>query len=198
LERCAWPYNAKALIPFSNRGLCYFNSSRKKEEQIAALRPFIYEGEVPFEPGVWNRIMDRVEIWSDPGNPLEWACGLIVKPRVDKNEAIVPVTDFVEMPVWALSRSHGLSFLIDDFLRVAAKMFIIGELHSHPDGNLLPSSSDWATFTYLDAMLGRPLLHLIVGPDRKRKPLIIHFETCYKCPNSFLKILEKIKENGGE
>jgi proteasome lid subunit RPN8/RPN11 len=178
-----------------NPSLGRFNTSRKNFD---ATRPFIFNGEIPFEPGVWHKIQDRVELWSKSDNPMEWACVLIGQPKVEKNEAIVPIVDFIELPIWQLSRTHGLSFLIDDVLRIAEKKFVAGLLHSHPNGVLNPSSADWATFTYLEAMLRRPLLYIIMGPSKDRKPLIIHFEACHKCPNSFLKIFKKIKEKGGE
>lgn len=165
---------------------------------MASIKPFIFNGEVPFVPGIWRKMQDRVELWSKTGNPMEWACALVSQPKVDKNKAIMPIVDFIELPIWQISRTHGLSFLIDDVIRIAEKKFVAGLLHSHPNSDLTPSSSDWATFVYLDAMLGRPLLYMIVSPDRNRKPLIIHFEACHKCPNSFLKILKEIKEKGGE
>lgn len=183
----------------SNTSLGHFNSPRKgNKKQLKAIKPFIFRGEIPFEPGVWHRIQDRVDLWSKTNNPMEWACALIGKPKVEKNEAIVPIIDFIELPIWQLSRSHGLSFLIDDVIRIAEKKFVAGLLHSHTSGDLRPSSSDWATFTYLDAIMGRPLLYMILSPDKKRKPLIIHFEACHNCPKSFLKILKKIKKSGGE
>ena len=183
----------------TNTSLGHFNSPRKrKKKHLKAIRPFIFSGEIPFEPGVWHRIQDRVEFWSKSSNPMEWACALISKPKVEKNEAIVPIVDFIELPIWQLSRSHGLSFLIDDVIRIAEKKFVAGLLHSHPNGDLTPSSSDWATFTYIDAILGRPLLYIIMSPEKKKKPLIIHFGACHRCPNSFLNILKKIKKSGGE
>lgn len=180
-----------------NTSLGRFNSSRKrKKKHLSAIKPFIFSGKIPFESGVWRRIQDRVELWSKSNNPMEYGCALISQPKVEKNKAIVPIVDFIELPIWQLSRSHGLSFLIDDVVRIAEKKFVVGLLHSHPNGDLSPSSSDWATFTYLDAILGRPLLYMIVSPDKERKPLIIHFGACHKCPNSFLNILKKIKEKG--
>jgi hypothetical protein len=168
------------------------------KRRLDVVKPFVFDGEVPFETGVWHKIQDRVELWSKSENPMEWACVLVSQPKVEKNEAIVPIVDFIELPIWQLSRSHGLSFLIDDVVRIAEKKFVAGLLHSHPNGDLTPSSSDLATFLYLDAIMGRSLLYLILAPDKNKKPLIIHFEACHKCPNSFLKIFKKIKEKGGE
>jgi hypothetical protein len=167
------------------------------KKQLSAVIPFVFNGEVPFEPGVWHRIQDRKEIYSKSSNPLQWASALIGQPKVEENEAIVPITDFIELPIWQISRNR-LCFLIDDVIRISEMKFVVGILIFKPDEDLIPSSSDWATFTYLDALLGRPLLYMIMSPDKNRKPLIIHFEACHKCPNSFLKILEKIKEKRGE
>jgi len=186
-------------ILFAGRNAaCLCSGNRGNGVNLASIKPFIFKGNIPFESGIWHRIQDRVELWSKSNNPMEWACALISQPKVEKNEAIVPIVDFIELPIWQLSRSHGLSFLIDDVIRMAERKFVAGLLHSHPNGDLTPSSSDWATFTYLDAILGRPLLYIIISPDKKRKPLIIHFEACHKCSNSFLNFLVKIKEKGGE
>lgn len=177
-----------------NTSLGRFDSSRKrKKKHLSAIKPFIFSGKIPFEPGVWHRIHDRVELWSESKNPMEWACVLISQPKVEKDKAIVPVVDFIELPVWELSRSRGLSFLIDDVIKIAEKKFVAGVLHSHPSGDLTPSSSDWATFIYLDAILGRPLLYLIISP-KKKKPLIINFKACHECPNSFLNLLKQLKQ----
>lgn len=182
-----------------NTSLCRFNSPRRrKKKELKAIQPFIFSGKIPFKPNVWYRTQDRVELWSKSENPMEWACVLISQPKVEKDKPIVPIVDFIELPIWQLSRNRGLSFLIDDVIRIAEKKFVAGLLHSHPNGDLTPSSSDWATFTYLDVILGRPLLYMIVSPDKNRKPLIIHFKACHKCPNSFLNILKKIKKRGGE
>lgn len=176
------------------KSLGCFNSPKKRsKENLKSFKPFIFSGRIPFESSVWHRIQDRVELWDKPNTPMEWACVLISQPKVEEDKAIVPVVDFIELPVWELSRSRGLSFLIDDVIRIAKKKFVAGLLHSHPNGDLTPSSSDWATFTYIDAILGRPLLYVIVGPDKDKKPLIIHFEACHKCPNSFLNLFKKIK-----
>lgn len=187
------------MVKKPNTSLGCLNSPRKrKKRSLGNIRPFTYSGKIPFEPGVWHKIQDRVEFWSNSSNPMEWGCVLIGKPKVEKKEAIVPIVDFFELPIWQLSRSRGLSFLIDDVVRIAEKKFVAGLLHSHPNGDLTPSSSDWATFTYLDAILGRPLLYMIVSPDKNRKPLIIHFGACHKCRSSFLNIFKKIKQKGGE
>jgi proteasome lid subunit RPN8/RPN11 len=168
-------------------------SNKQMEKQLSAVMPFVFNGEIPFEPRVWHGIEERARFWT-----IEYACTLIGEPKVENDEAIVPVSGFFDLPVWQLSRSQGMSFLIDDVVRLAKEKFVVGLLHTHPSGDLTPSSSDWATFTYLDALLGRPLLYMIMSPDKNRKPLIIHFEACHNCPNSFLKILEKIKEKRGE
>lgn len=172
-------------------------SNKSKRNQLTAIRPFVFNGEVPFEPGVWHRAQDRVELFSHFTIAMTWAAALVGQPKVEENEAIVPIVDFIELPIWQI-KTQCLSFLIDDVVRIAERKFVAGILCSHPNGDLTPSSSDWATFTYLDAILGRSLLYMIMSPDRERKPLIIHFEACHKCPNSFLKILEEIRKKGGE
>jgi hypothetical protein len=172
-------------------------SDKRNRKQLSAIRPFVFNGEVPFEPGVWHRLQDRNEIYSKSDNPIERANVLITQPTVEGNEAIEPITDFIELPIWQISRNR-LSFLIDDVLRISEVKFVAGLLIFKPDEDLTPSSSDWATFTYLDALLGRPLLYMIMGPDKNRKPLIIHFEPCHKCPNSFHKLFEEIRKKGGE
>ena len=174
-----------------------FNSLKKgRKKHFDAVNPFIFKGEIPFVPSVWCRLQDRIEIYSRPNNPVEYGSALISQPKVKNNVGIVPIVDFVDLPIWHLSRSRGMSFLIDDVIRIAEKKFVVGLLHSHPNGDLTPSSSDWATFTYIDAILGRPLLYVIVSPDKNRKPLIIHFESCHKCPDSFLNVFKKIKSGG--
>ena len=129
--------------------------------RIAELTPFIFHDKIPFEPGVLHKIQNRIELWSRSNNPMEWGCALISQPKVEHNEPIVPIVDFIELPIWQLSRSRGLSFLLDDVVRIAQKEFICGLLHSHPNGNITPSASDLATYFYLDAIIGRPLLYLI-------------------------------------
>ncbi len=168
---------------------------KKKQKIVDSLKPFVYLEDIPFEPEIWSKIQDRIDIWSNSKNPVEWACLLISKPKVEKDKAIAPIVDFIELPMWHLSRNRGLTFLIDDVVRIAKEKFVVGLLHTHPNGDLTPSSSDWATFTYLDAILGRPLLYIIISPS-KPKPLIIHFGRCHECPNSFFNLFKVIKKGG--
>jgi len=170
-------------------------SKKERKNIVRSLKPFVYLEEIPFDEEVWHKIQDRIKIWSDSKNPVEWACLLISKPRVEKDKAIAPIVDFIELPLWEISRNRGLNFLIDDVARIAKEKFVVGLLHSHPSGDLTPSSSDWATFLYLDSILGRPLLYIIMSPH-KPKPLVIHFERCHKCPYSFLNLLKEIKKGG--
>ena len=159
----------------------------------SSLKPFIYNGEIPFEQNVWERIKERVEIFSGSDNPVEWGCVLIGKPKVLEAEAIVPVMDNIELPLWDLSRTRGLSILLDDIVRISKKKFVVGLLHSHPNDVLMPSSSDLATFLYTDTLVGRPLIYMIVSPNTQRKPLILHFKACHQCPNSFFNLLKNLK-----
>lgn len=172
-------------------------SNKRKKSVLSAVKPFIFNGEVHFEKGVWHKVQDRNEVYSKSSNPQPRASVMISQPKVEAGEAIVPVKDFIELPIYQISRDH-LSFLIDDIIKISEMKFVLGLLIFKPDDDLTPSSSDWATFTYLDALLGRPLLYIIMGPDKSKKPLIISFEACSACPHSFLKIFEKIKEKRGE
>jgi len=183
---------------FLKQNWAYLSSTRKESKAtITSLKPFIYHEEIPFEQSVLERIQERVGIFSSSDNPVEWGCVPIGKPKVLKDEAIVPVTDFVELPLWNLSRSKGLSILLDDILKISKRKFVVGLLHSHPNDDLMPSSSDLATFLYTDVLLGRPLIYMIVSPNKQRKPLILHFRACHECPNSFFKILKNLKKERG-
>jgi len=159
--------------------------------------------EIPFETKTWNKILERIQMWSkDRQNPIEWCCVLIGKPKEVDGKNTFAVTDFYELPVFNLSRRQGLSIVLEDVLRIAEKYWVIGLLHTHPDGDLFPSSADFATFLYCDVLMKRSLVYIIASPDGRTE--IYTFARCHQCPlNSFFdrfvrKREELDKANGGE
>lgn len=159
----------------------------------------IHKGTIALPPELDDRIKERIKLWSQGKNQVEWPCVLTGHMRASKDLILYEVTDFFELPSYNANRQHGLLICLDDVLKVAEKNFIVALLHTHPSGNLIPSASDLATFLAVDNLLGRPLLYIIASPDDKK--LILSFEKCRDCKHSPFKLLGKQntrKQKGGE
>ncbi len=163
------------------------------------IEQLIHKGTIALPPELDDRIKERIKLWSQGKNQVEWPCVLTGQMRASKDLILFEVTDFYEIPSYNANRQHGLLICLDDVLRVADKNFVVALLHTHPSGNLLPSVSDLATFLAVDNLLGRPLLYIIASPDGKK--LILSFERCRDCEHSPFKLLAKQnarKQKGGE
>jgi len=116
----------------------------------------------------YERIMDRVKLWTEGRNPVEWACvltGGVIK--MVKGEPHQVVDDFYELPIYDVTRRQNyLSILVEDILRIhAIKKHIVGLVHTHPSGDLKPSTFDMYLFMHLDLQIGRPLKYVIFNPE---------------------------------
>lgn len=164
-----------------------------------AIKCFVYQGKIALMPEVAKKIQERIDLWSKGQQSIEWACVGTGKVLVEGDEDIPLITDFYELPAWNLNRQHGYTICLDDIAKIGEKNFILTDIHSHPSGNLFPSSGDLATFIYTDLLLGRPVLHIIASPNGEK--LIISFAKCWECPNSFFKLIkstQKPPRSGGE
>jgi len=164
-----------------------------------AIRCFVYQGKIALTPEVARKTQERIDLWSKGQRGVEWACVCTGKVLAEGDGEIPLITDFYELPAWNLNRQHGYTICLDDIARIGEKNFILTFLHSHPSGNLFPSSGDMATFIYTDLLLGRPILHIIASPNGEK--LIISFAKCWECPNSFFKLIrssQKHPMSGGE
>jgi len=149
----------------------------------------IYEGKIAILPSVSEKIEKLIELWSNKNPKIEWCCVCYGEYAFNGKEAIPLITGFIELPSWnLLNRENGLSININDIIRIKeANYNIIALLHSHPF-NILPSPQDLEAFIYIDIILGKPLFYIIVTPDKNK--LIISFEKCWNCQNSFIKIIQ--------
>jgi len=148
-------------------------------------------------PDVEKKIRERIELWSSGEHGLEWGGVGTGKVLVNGDEDLPLITDFYELPAFNLNRHQSYTICLDDIAKIGEKNLILALLHSHPSGNLFPSSSDLATFLYTDILLGRPILYIIASPNGEK--LILSFAKCWECENSFLKIIQGVREqHGGE
>ncbi|MGQ9468684.1 MAG: Mov34/MPN/PAD-1 family protein [Nitrososphaerales archaeon] len=159
---------------------------------------FIYQGKIAVMPEVDRKIKERIKLWSRSPQPTEWACVLTGKISAEGGEGIPLVTDFYELPAWNLgSGQHAYTICLDDIAKIAEKNFVLALLHSHPSGNIFPSSGDVATFLYTDLLLGRPIFYIITSPSGEK--LILSFVKCWSCEHSFFRLIKEMgKPKGGE
>jgi len=163
-----------------------------------AIECFVYQGKIAVMPEVAKKTQERIDLWSKGQQSVEWACVGVGKMLAERDEDIPLITDFYELPAWNLNRQHGYTICLDDIAKIGEKNLILTDLHSHPSGNLFPSSGDIATFLYTDLLLGRPILHIIASPNGEK--LILSFAKCWECENSFLKLIQGMRKtnSGGE
>jgi len=163
----------------------------KKEQAIEC---FVYQGKIAVLPDIEKKIQERIELWSKNPQPVEWACVLIGSLTPDGTPL---VKDFLELPAYNLNREHGLTVNLDDIARIAEKKFALAVLHTHPSHNLMPSSTDFATFLFTDVLVGRPLLYILASPSGDK--LILSFAKCWECKDSLFKLIQGVrKQKGGE
>lgn len=163
-----------------------------------AIRCFLYQGKIAVLPDVNEKIQERITLWSNSKPPSEWSCVGTGKLLLKDDDVIPLVQDFYELPAWNLNRQHGYTVCLDDIARIAQEHFVIALIHSHPSGNLFPSSGDLATFLYADLLIERPLVYIIAGPDGSK--LILSFAKCWGCKDSFFKLILQMSKtsSGGE
>jgi len=154
-----------------------------------AIECFIYQGKLAVLPEIDRKIQERIKLWSKNPQPTEWACVLTGSIIVEGDDDKPLVTDFYELPAWNLgSRQQAYTICLDDIAKIGERNFILALLHSHPSGNLFPSSGDLATFLYTDLLLGRPILYVIASPNGEKR--ILSFTKCWECENSLFKLIQ--------
>jgi hypothetical protein len=159
----------------------FFNYFIKKRKLAEAAQL----GKTPMNLGIeektQKKIDDRIEVWSKI-NKTEWAAVLTGK---NGNSAI---SDFFELPIFDLSRQQGLPTFIDHILRIDKEHHILGLIQSSSDGRLFPSSTDFATFVYMQMALKRDLKFVMCAPSGEKE--LYELQRCAACQlNSFFKNL---------
>ena len=151
-------------------------SKPRTEETDSTPEWLYYNQDIPFDAKTYERLKDRVKLWADGKNPVEWACVLTGLVKGVNENLYEVVDDFYELPIYDVCRRQNqLAILVEDILKVHnGKKYIIGLLHTHPSGNLAPTPFDIYMFMHLDLQIGRSLRYLIVGPDSQQE--IYHFQ----------------------
>ena len=158
---------------------------------------FIFDGKIFVPLDIAEKINERVKIHAKEPSQ-EWICVLTGESRFVEGKLVEVVKDFFELPTYNPDKSSSLAISLSDIKKIVDEgYYVIGVLHSHPKArleDLWPSLNYVATAICIDAMLGRPLKHIIMDSDGNK--LILTFENCFKCENSFFKFL--FKQKGGE
>lgn len=156
---------------------------------------FVYKGTLLLLPEVARKIDDVVKTWKDK----ETGFVLTGENKIVDNAFVHVVNDFYELPTYDVNRTNKLIISLGDIAEIAKKKNIIAIEHVHPSSVPWPSLADLATMISVDVLLQKPILHIIANPEGKR--LILSFQKCHECENSFLKFLmfknmEVKKQNG--
>jgi proteasome lid subunit RPN8/RPN11 len=156
---------------------------------------FVFKGSLLLLPEVAKKIDDIVRTWKNKETGFV-LCG---EDKMVDNAMFHVVTDFYTLPTYDFNMTSKLIIDLGDIARIATKKNIIAIQHVHPSSELWPSLADLATMISIDILLRKPVLHIISNSEGKR--LILTFEKCHECENSFLKFLllkskEVKKENG--
>jgi len=156
---------------------------------------FIYDGKIFVPLDIAEKINERVKIHAKEPSQ-EWVCLLCGEQRFVEGKLVEFVTDFFELPTYNLNKSSSLAISLSDIKKIVEEgYYVIAILHTHPKASFLdlwPSPNDIATAISIDAFLGRPIKHIIADPEGNK--LILTFEKCFNCKNSFFKFLFKQKE----
>jgi len=157
------------------------------------LTDFLFDGNVAIVPVVAEKIKQRVSIWGNrPGSlQIEWAALLTGPRRMEGEQDLDVVTEFFDLPTYNADKQHHLIINMDDVQKIDREYTVKAFLHSHPNGDLIPTLEDWMTFLYMDfRVLRRPILHIIMAPNGSK--VIFSFKACREsndCPLSLLKSL---------
>ncbi|MDI6826808.1 MAG: hypothetical protein QMD36_06565 [Candidatus Aenigmarchaeota archaeon] len=156
---------------------------------------FIYKGTLLLLPEVAKKIDDVVKTWKDK----ETGFVLTGEDKIVDNALVHVINDFYQLPTYDVNRTNKLIIALDDIKEIAKKKNIIAIEHVHPNSEPWPSLADIATMISIDILLHKPILHIIANTEGKR--LILSFQKCHECENSFFKFLlskrmEVKKENG--
>ena len=155
---------------------------------------FIYEGKIFIPVDIAEKIEKRIKLHAKEPSQ-EWICVLTGESRFVEGKLVEVVTDFFELPTYNLNKSSSLAISLTDVKKIVEEgYYVIAILHTHPKASLLdlwPSPNDIATAISIDAFLGRPIKHIIAEPEGNK--LILTFEKCFNCENSFFKFLFKQK-----
>lgn len=164
----------------------YFIEKRKLSESGQLEKRKI---DVPMDEKIVEKVEQRIEVWSGV-NKVEWAA--VLTGSKDSERA----TDFFELPVFDLSRRQGLPAFLEDVQRIDKDHHVLGLLQSSPEGRLFPSSTDFATFVYMEMILKRKLDFVMCAPSGGKEAY--ELSRCASCPlNSFFKNLpERGKDLG--
>jgi len=165
---------------------------REKEEFPEC---FIYKGTLLVLPHVAKKSNDVATTWKDK----ETGFVFTGEDKIVDNALVHLVDDFYELPTYDVNRTNKLVISLGDIEEIARKKNIIAIEHIHPHSEPWPSLADLATMLSIDILLQKPILHIIANTDGKR--LILCFQKCHECENSFFKFLfskrtEVKKENG--
>ena len=158
---------------------------KKIEESVEKEFPecFIYQGTLLVLPEIARKINDIAKTWKNK----ETGFVLTGEDKIIDNALVHVVTDFYTLPTYDVNRTHRLLIDLSDIARIAKKKNIIAIEHVHPNGQLWPSLSDLATMISIDILLAKPVLHIIANTEGER--LILSFQKCHECKNSFFKFL---------
>jgi proteasome lid subunit RPN8/RPN11 len=166
---------------------------REKEEFPEC---FVYKGTLLLLPRVAKKTDDVARTWKDK----ETGFVFTGEEKIVDNALVHVVDDFYELPTYDINRTNKLVISLGDIDEIARKKNIIAIEHIHPHSEPWPSLADIATMISIDILLQKPILHIIANTEGKR--LILSFQKCHECENSFFKFLlfkkTEVKRKNGQ